>query len=162
MDRPIKPGYELDPEQGKVAGADAEAVECFRLIALTAQRLRYLMDDRLRADGLTTQQGFLLTVVGARRHPTFGEVAKAMSTTHQNVKQIAAALERKGMLSIMPDKSDARARRLELTEKSARYWRDRDAGDFAAIGGWLAELSRGEQRQLKGLLSRLAKSLAPV
>jgi DNA-binding MarR family transcriptional regulator len=159
MNRTIKHGYELDPEQRKVAGPDAEAVECFRLIALTGQRLRYLMDERLRADGLTTQQGFLLSVVGARRRPTFGEVAKAMSTTHQNVKQIAAALERKGMLSIVPDENDARARRLELTEASARYWHARDAGDFAAIGGWFAELDGDEQRELAGLLARLVRSL---
>ena len=33
-----------------------------------------------------------------RGRPTLGEVAAAMSTTHQNVKQIAVALERKDMV----------------------------------------------------------------
>lgn len=160
MNETIKRAVELDPQQRQDAGPHADAVKCFRLIAFTSQRLRYLLDERLRADGLTSQQGFLLTIVGAKQRPTLGEVAKAMSTSHQNAKQIAAALERKNMLAIVPDENDARARRLELTEASSRYWRERDAGDFAAIGGWFAELSDDDQRVLGSLLGRLAKSLA--
>jgi DNA-binding MarR family transcriptional regulator len=159
MAQRIKPAHELDPEQRRQAGPNADAVKCFRLIAFTGQRLRYLLDERLRADGLTSQQGFLLTIVGALERPTLGAVAKAMSSSHQNVKQIAAALERKGMLAIVPDEADARARRLELTEASARYWQNRDADDFAAIGGWFSALEGEEQRVLADILAKLAKSI---
>jgi DNA-binding MarR family transcriptional regulator len=156
MNDSIKPGYELDDRQRNRAGKAADAVRCFRLIAFVGQRLRYLMDERLRADGLTSQQAVLLTIVGAGS-PTLGDVAKAMSTTHQNVKQIATALERKGMLSIMPDPADARARRLTSTEASRAYWQDRDEEDYAALGGWFAALSPPEQRDLADLLERLAR-----
>src|SRR5688572_8817506 len=98
----IHPPCDLTPEELRAAGPAADAVRCFRLIALVAQRLRYRLDRHLREDGLTTQQGFLLTVVRNRGRPTLGEVAKAMATTHQNAKQVAAALERKGMLTIVP------------------------------------------------------------
>ena len=160
MDSTIKPAYELDPLQRRQAGPDADAVKSFRLLLFTSQRLRNLLDERLRGDGLTSQQGFLLTIVGSRPRPTLGEVAKAMSTTHQNVKQIASALVRKDLLAIVPDEADARVRRLELTQASTRYWLERDAGDFAAIGSWFSALSRDEQRELAGLLARLARSIA--
>jgi DNA-binding MarR family transcriptional regulator len=160
MNDRIKSETGLSREESRSAGEAGEAVRCFRLIAFVAQRMRYLFDQRLREEGLSTQQGFLLTIVRARGQPTLGETAQAMSTTHQNVKQIAAALERKGMLRIVADKDDRRVRRLEATETGAKGWEDRDADDFAAIGGWFADLSREEQEQLALLLSRLAKSVS--
>ncbi|MBX3573701.1 MAG: MarR family transcriptional regulator [Mesorhizobium sp.] len=115
------------------------------------------MDERLRTDGLTSQQAVLLTIVGGGS-PTLGEVARAMSTTHQNVKQIATALERKGMLAIVPDPADARVRRLMSTEVGRNYWRERDDEDFDALGGWFSALDASEQRELADLLARLARS----
>ncbi len=156
----IKTDTGLSREERRIAGEAGNAVRCFRLIAFAAQRMRYLLDLRLREDGLSTQQGFLLTIVRARGRPTLGETAQAMSTTHQNAKQIAAALERKGMLRIVADEEDGRVRRLEATEAGARGWADRDAGDFTAIAEWFGDLTGEEQEQLAVLLSRLAKTLS--
>jgi DNA-binding MarR family transcriptional regulator len=153
------PLADLTPEELRAAGDAGDAVRCFRLILYLGQRLRYLADRRLRGEGLTSQQGFLLTVVRMRGRPTLGEVAAAMSTTHQNVKQIAVALERKGMVRFVADEDDARVRRLAPTEAGERGWEDRNAGDFAAIADWFAGLSAGEQRQMAGLLGRLAGSI---
>jgi DNA-binding MarR family transcriptional regulator len=120
---------------------------------------RYLIDRRLAPSGLTSQQGFLLTVVRQRVRPTLGEVAAAMSTSHQNARQVASALERKGMLRIVADDEDARVRRLEPTEAAALGWENRNGGDFAAIADWFGTLSPDEQRQLADLLGRLASGL---
>jgi DNA-binding MarR family transcriptional regulator len=158
MNDSIKPGLELNAAEQLLAGADA--VRCFRLITFVSQRLRYLLDQRLREADLTTQQGFLLTIVGARQRPSLGEVAEVMSTTHQNVKQIAIALERKGMLRIVTDESDGRVRRLEATDNAAKQWGDRNAGDFQALDGWFSSLSRDEQKTLSTLLARLSNGIA--
>jgi DNA-binding MarR family transcriptional regulator len=155
----IKSVADLTNEERRTAGSAADAVFCFRLISFAGQRLRYLLDQRLREDGLTSQQGFLLTVVRMRGRPTLGETAAVMSTTHQNAKQVALALERKGMLKIVTDKHDARIRRLEATEAGKRGWEERNAEDYAAIGEWFATLSRDEQRMLSRLLSRLANGI---
>lgn len=159
MDDSIKPFADLTDEERQAAGSAQNAVRCFRLISYTGQRLRYLLDRRLRDESLTSQQGFLLTVVRMQGRPTLGEVAIAMSTTHQNAKQVASALERKGMLNIVPDDRDARVRRLEATEAGKRGWEDRNADDYAAIAGWFDDLSRDEQHMLAQLLSRLAHSV---
>lgn len=159
MNDSIKFVADLTNEERRAAGSAADAVLCFRLISFAGQRLRYLLDQRLREDGLTSQQGFLLTVVRMRGRPTLGETAAVMSTTHQNAKQVALALERKGMLKIVADREDARIRRLEATETGKQGWESRNAEDFAAIGAWFATLSRDEQRMLSRLLSRLANSI---
>ena len=161
MDETHNP-FDLTDDERREAGPAADAVRCFRIIAYAGPRLRYLIDCRLAADGLTSQQGFLLTVVRQRVRPTLGEVAAAMSTSHQNARQVAAALERKGMLRIVADAGDARVRRLEATEAARHGWESRNSGDFAAIGDWFETLSPDEQRKLADLLGRLASGLREI
>ena len=141
------------------AGSAADAVACFRMIIFCSGQLRRRLDDRLKADDLTSQQGILLTVVRTRDRPTLGDVAAAMSTSHQNAKQIALALERKGMIRFSKDATDGRIKRLTATKAGLRVWQNRDVGDFAAIGAWFAQLSGDEQKKLKRLLGRLAAAI---
>jgi DNA-binding MarR family transcriptional regulator len=159
MTRSHKPAYQLDAGELLAAGGAADAVGSFRLILFCSLRLRQLLDRRLRGAGLTSRQGVLLTIVRSNGRPTLGEVARAMSTTHQNVKQIAASLERKGLIKIVTDKKDLRTRRLVATATGRRGWQSRNAGDFAAIGTWFSKLSRTEQKTLRSLLERLAGSI---
>lgn len=159
MTTPRNPPYTLSASETRLAGPAVDAVGIFRTLVYCSARLRHRFDQRLKLDDLTSQQGILLTVVRSRGQPMLGEVAKAMATSHQNAKQIASALERKGMLRIVKDASDARARRLTITDAGIKAWKTRDAGDFEAIGGWLSKLSRAEQRELRVLLTRLAETL---
>jgi DNA-binding MarR family transcriptional regulator len=154
-----KPIHELSDSEAVAAGKAADAVRNFRLILFCGQRLRTLLDGHLREAGLTTQQGVMLSIVRTKALPSLGEVAAAMATSHQNAKQIAVVLERKGMLEIIADENDRRTRRLKPTAAGRRGWRARDANDFNAIGTWFAGLSRAEQTELRSLLERLAGSI---
>jgi DNA-binding MarR family transcriptional regulator len=160
MTEGIKRASLLDAEEEAAAGENADAVRSFRLLTFIGQRFRHFFDQRLRAEKLTTQQGFLLTLVRKLDRPSLGQVAAAMTTTHQNAKQIAVALERKGMLSIVADKQDARMRRLEATPAGRSGWDHRNEEDFAAIGDVFAVLSPKERATLVALLARVARSLA--
>ncbi|GII31852.1 MarR family winged helix-turn-helix transcriptional regulator [Planotetraspora mira] len=130
-------------------------VHAFRGVLALAQRLRYLMDDRLRGDGLTTQQAALLTVVDALGEPSLKEAAAVLGSTHQNVAQLVASLERKGMLQIATDPADRRRRRLVTTAANTEYWRERNIGDHAAVATWFSGLSSDELETLCGLLDRV-------
>jgi DNA-binding MarR family transcriptional regulator len=134
-------------------------VRAFRAVLLLAQRLRYLMDERLRPDGLTTQQAALLTAVIALDSPPLGAAAAALGTTHQNAAQLVSALERKGLLTVEPDPADRRRKRLVATDANARYWRGRDAGDEAAVASWFGTLSPAEVDTLVGLLTTVLDGL---
>lgn len=145
----IGPGSDLEP-----------AVRAFRVLLLVGQRLHRLMDDRLRADGLTTQQAALLTVVAALGAPSLTEAAEAMGTTHQNAAQLVAALSRKEFLRVEPDPVDRRRRRLVTTRASTAYWRDRDADDHEAVADWFAALAEDEVQTLTTLAERLLVGLS--
>lgn len=151
--------HQLSDSEAASAGKAADAVRNFRLILFCGQRLRTLLDERLREAGLTTQQGVMLSIVRTRTLPSLGEVAAAMATSHQNAKQIAVVLERKGMLEIVADENDRRSRRLKPTAAGRRGWQSRDAGDFEAIGAWFSGLSRPEQKSLRRLLEKLTATL---
>ncbi|MCO1656305.1 MarR family transcriptional regulator [Pseudonocardia humida] len=143
----------LPAAEAALLGADdAVRVRTFRLLLVLAQQLRTLMDQRLRGDGLTTQQAALITVVDALGAPKLSEVAAGMGTTHQNAKQVAAVLERKGFVVIEPDPRDRRVRRVRTTELSRAHWGARSADDQRYVLEWFADLSAEQARTLFDLL----------
>jgi DNA-binding MarR family transcriptional regulator len=148
-----------DAEAAALGEGGATRVRTFRLILLVSQTLRTMMDDLLRADGLTTQQAALLSVCEALDGPTLSGASGALGTTRQNVKQVARALERKGFLCVELDAEDARMRRLIVTEKSRAYWRGRSADDQRAVVGWFSALPDHEAATLFELLSKLEAGL---
>lgn len=135
------------------------AVRSFRLVIALAQELRTLMDQRLMPSGLTTQQAALLTVIQmAGSPPTPTEMARALAMTHQNVKQLAVALESKGFLEIVADEHDARSKRLLLTKKHRKFWSKRNEQDHACVAQWLSGLEEKEMTELARLLAKALTS----
>ncbi|MEV5962854.1 MarR family transcriptional regulator [Kribbella sp. NPDC051952] len=148
----------------KVFGLGAESeltppIRAFRTALMLGQKLRNEMDERLRSDGLTTQQAALITAVKAIGKPSLAEAAAALGSTHQNVAQIVAALQRKELLQVEPDPTDKRRKLLSATNHSASYWRERDAGDFAAVADWFADLSPAELETFCELSERVLARL---
>jgi len=144
-----------DEEAARLGEDGATRIRTFRLIVVLAQELRTLMDQVLRPEGLTTQQTALVGIVDAIGAPSLSQAAAALGTTHQNAKQVAGALERKGFLRITTDTHDARIRRLTTTGKSRRTWQRRSASDQQLVLDWFSTLDEGEARTLFELLLRL-------
>lgn len=150
----------LRPDQAEGLSEESLlAVRAFRTTLHVAARLRAAMDQRLREDGLTTQQAALITVVEAAGSPSLSEAAGALTCTRQNLKQLANALHRKGLIELRADPHDARITRLVATQRSADYWATRDAGDVEAITAWFGDLDPGA---LRALLTSLERVLARV
>ncbi|GAA1596343.1 MarR family transcriptional regulator [Kribbella sancticallisti] len=142
------------------AGSRLEpSIRAFRTALTLAQKLRYAMDDRLRADGLTTQQAALITVVSAMGKPSLAEAAAALGSTHQNVAQIVAALVRKELLQVEADPADKRRKLLSATNRNEGYWKERDEGDHAAVAGWFGDLSPAELKTFCELSDRVIARL---
>lgn len=149
----------MSPDVNRFLG-DEPPVQLFRAVLTLATHLRTRMDQRLAEAGLTTAQAGVLTVVGAcEQPPTLTATARALGTSHQNVRQVVAALERKGMVEVRPDPGDGRVRRLAVTGRVAEVFADRDLADREEVARWLAPLTDGEQRQAVGLLERVLREL---
>ncbi|MFB4319476.1 MarR family winged helix-turn-helix transcriptional regulator [Actinomadura sp. 21ATH] len=135
-----------------------DAVEAFQAVLGLALRLRNQMDERLRPDGLTTQQAALLTAVERLDGPSLSQAAAYLGSSHQNVAQLVASLERKGMLATHPDPADRRRRVLRATAANADYWRARDPADHAAVADWFSVLSDDELGTFRALTVRLLRA----
>ncbi len=151
-----------DPRQWLELGLDtlppdqADRVRLFRSLCAASAMLRGRLDRAMAATGVTTQQAALLQFIEAQPGPpTIGAVAAGLSMTHQNVKQIALALARKGLLTIEVDAQDRRARRLTTTEQHRRFWDQRNPDDFGLVQAWTAGLDRAEVDQAVQLLRKL-------
>lgn len=139
--------------------ARADRVRLFRAVLASASHLRARLDRALASSGITTQQAALLQCVEAQPEPpTMGQVAQALAMTHQNVKQIALVLQRKGFVRIETDLTDRRARRLVLTEHHHRFWLERNPGDFDLVEQLTAALDDAEVRTVVALLARLRET----
>lgn len=148
-------------EEEKALGPDAAVrLKSFRLLILVANGLRNLTDRLYAEDGLTTQQAAVLTIAKAHGSPSVSECAAVLSTSHQNVKQLALALERKGFLRIVKDREDGRVRRLQTTAKHDRHWAARDPHDHEQVLRAFARLSKAEARALFTLLMKVREGLA--
>ncbi|MDM0074061.1 MarR family transcriptional regulator [Variovorax sp. J2P1-59] len=132
----------------------------FRLLVANGMELRTRMDRQLSDSGLTTQQAMLLQVLqGQPEAPTLKQLATTLAMSHQNLKQIASALERKGFLEIVPDERDGRVRRLRLTTQHHQFWKRRNQDDHAEVAQWTAALSLAEVRVLVRGLDKLHQAL---
>lgn len=111
--------------------------ESFALLIDLGTKLQVLVDRHLAPSGFTTRQWFLCLVLEqAGRSLSLRETALRMGTSHQNAKQLALKLERKGYLRIERDPEDARALRLSLTEACRAFWarrKDRDREILEAV-----------------------------
>ena len=90
----------------------------FGSLFVVANRLETLLDRAFAPYGITSKQWLLLITVQSLfvEPPTISQVAAAMGTSHQNVKQVALNLEKHGFLRLEKDKQDARAIRLFVTD----------------------------------------------
>jgi DNA-binding MarR family transcriptional regulator len=138
---------------------EAARIGIFRLVLVVAQAMRTRMDELLRPDGLTTQQAALITVVERLDSPSLTQAALSLGTTHQNLRQVADALVRKGFLSIEPDAGDGRVRRLVTTPKSDEYWGRTSPASHRRVLDWFESFSDDEVRTLSGLLWRLEENM---
>lgn len=148
----------MDPEQERAAA------DVFGRAFVVVGHLTRLADARLADWDLTTRQWLLLAVLArafAGRAPSLSEAAAAYGSSRQNVKQIAAGLEARGFLRLVPDGSDGRTTRLVLTDRVRMFdepegrARGRDLLASAFHG-----LSRDDVLALHGLLGRWLEALA--
>ena len=126
-------------------------------IFLLSQRLKYLTDKELKKDQLTTKQ--FLTIAAIEKlfdyPPSINEVAEVLSTSHQNIKQIANQLEKKGFILIERDEKDRRRLRLKVTEKNRRYWDFRAEESEKFVLSLFSSLDEDEIHRFHSLVTKL-------
>ncbi|OPX60396.1 MAG: transcriptional repressor MprA [Methanobacterium sp. PtaB.Bin024] len=143
---------------------DAERLDMERYILvvlfLVQQRWSYIISRDLAGDQITTKQWLMMIVMtnAFQNPPSMQEVADAMSTTHQNVKQLATRLETRGFLKIERDPENKRILRLKATEECLEYWDKRTAEDIKSITSLFRGLEDSEIKNLFEIMGKLEKT----
>jgi DNA-binding MarR family transcriptional regulator len=117
----------------------------FAVIFTLANKLQVLGDEFDR--NLTIKQWlFMVSVSKFDTPPTVSEVAHFVGYSRQNAKRIADDLNRSGYVSILKDKNDARALRIELTPECMAYFKMRELREIEFLEniftGFDAELTQ--------------------
>lgn len=98
----------------------ATRAEAFGSLFVLMQHLSRRADRELAGLGLTTRQWLLLAIMTNAfpgSSPSLSEAAEKYGSSRQNVKQVALGLEARGFVRLVPDPSDARTTRIELTDR---------------------------------------------
>jgi DNA-binding MarR family transcriptional regulator len=150
-----------DAEAARLGRSRTARLRLVRAVLVLASHLRTTIDAQLAADGLTSQQAAVMSIVRARGRPSFREVAEALGTSPQNVRQLVEVLLRKGFARVVHDPEDARVKRLIATPKNTRYWAARDDADHAEVLALLDDVSTAEvERALAPLVRVLLRARA--
>ena len=95
-------------------------------ISLLSNKLTQFSDELL--PDITFKQWFLLMMISKMEadEKSINRIADFVGTTRQNVKKLLAPLENKEYVIISKSEFDARALKVELTEKTYKYFIDND------------------------------------
>ena len=138
--------------------------DSFGYLFLLSRRFEYITDRVLRKNGLTTKQ--LLVLIGIGRGftepPSVSQIAELLGTGHQNVKAIAAKLEKRGFVKMVRDEKDKRRWLLTLTPKNQEYWDTRFQEHKAAMLSLFESITPSEVQQLHKLVQKLIEGTEEV
>jgi len=129
------------------------------VLFLVQQRWGYIINKDLADDQITTKQWLMMIVMANafQDPPSMQEVADAMSTTHQNVKQLATRLETRGFLRIERDPENKRISRLKVTAECFEYWDNRTPEDAKSIMALFQGLEDIDIKNLFEIIGKLEK-----
>lgn len=131
----------------------------FALLFYVSRKWEVISNRILNKAGITLKQLLLLIVIKHQFNspPSINEVAKVMSTSHQNIKAIAENLQKKKLLNVKRDNNDKRIWRLAISPESAPFWENRALGDSKAMSDLYSCLSPAEISVFSTILKKLMK-----
>jgi DNA-binding MarR family transcriptional regulator len=136
----------------------------FAVIFTLSNKLQVLGDEFDK--NITIKQWlFAVGVSKFNTPPTISEVANFIGYSRQNAKRIAADLHERGYVTIVKDKSDARASRIELTSKCTGYFEKRNTREIEFLekifAGFEGELTHSVYEGLMKLEQNIKALMAP-
>lgn len=109
---------------------------------------------------ITFKQWFLLLIISKMKlqEKSINSIAEVVGTTRQNVKKMLVPLEKKNYVRIEKSNSDARALKVELTEKAYQYFSENDASAARETNRLFSAFSTEEIDSLACTLKKLLYS----
>lgn len=133
----------------------------FAMLFILQNRLQTAGDKLL--DGITMKQWLLLAVTGiSEQPPTLTSAGELMGCSRQNVKKLAVALERKGLLELRPCQVTGNAICIFLTPLFRDHLEKHSDRQRIALNLLFEEFQAGEIEQLYHLFEKLDTGVSNV
>lgn len=126
MDKDKNESYHKETEMAKINSDVLQSLEpekvIFGVLPILANRIQVVADSS--GEEVSLKQWLLLIMIlqFQEEAPTLSEVAEALGSSRQNVKQLALKLQEKGFVKIEQDKKDARALKLYVTPECLAFY----------------------------------------
>jgi len=136
----------------------------FGLLLIISNKMNTLLEREFKEFDVTTKQWFLAETINSLfdSPPTLKEVATAMGSSYQNVKQVAIKLQEKGLMTLEKDKKDARVTRLKMTEQSYDFWKQTEPKGAIFRERMFKEMDSNDIARTRRLLEKLLSNLAEI
>lgn len=136
--------------------------EIFGNTIVLSNKLQKLVDRALSPHNLTAKQWFLLACLERffEEPPNLKELATAMGSSYQNVKQLALKLEKSGFVQLLQDPSDKRTIRIHSTEYNQTFWANYQSESLMILQSLFDELDVEEIATLSKLTTKWVRQLA--
>lgn len=133
---------------------DGQTRAVFSTIFIAGNRLQTCFD---RADGhVSLKQFMLLTMLRqSGEDVTFTQLGSLLGCSRQNIKKLAAVLEKKGLVSIVKNPHDARTSLICPTEKMSHYFQQAAGLHTRKLTELFSVYTDEEMEQLFTLLMKL-------
>jgi DNA-binding MarR family transcriptional regulator len=151
------PGPSVAPDRGGVEVAPERAAVVRSAMVFSAGFQRLV--NHVGTDGLNYPRLRLLELLHCRGPHMMRELADELGVSPRNMTAAVDALEADALVRRTAHPSDRRATLVELTEDGFHAAEQELAPRLEAISDLFSALNKAEQRQLTGLLDRLAAGL---
>lgn len=132
-----------------------EIDDLFTKIFLLSRRLEDISNRALKKDQLTIKQFLMIAAIESfDGPPSISQVAHRITTSHQNVREMADRLAIRGFVNIEKDPKDKRIYRLRTTEKNWEYWDSRQEEHSRVIFDLFKPFSDEEIHEFDVLVNR--------
>jgi len=136
----------------------------FGLLLIISNKMNTLLEREFQEFDVTTKQWFLSETINSLfdSPPTLKEVANAMGSSHQNVKQVAVRLQNKGLLTLEKDNTDARVTRLRMTKHSHDFWKQTDPKGTIFREKMFKEINKKDIASIRNFLEKMLTNLVEI
>lgn len=136
----------------------------FGLLLIISNKMNTLLEREFKEFDVTTKQWFLSETINSifKSPPTLKDVANAMGSSHQNVKQVAIKLQQKGLLTLEKDKKDARVTRLKMTEMSHDFWKQTDLKGSTFRAKIFKGIDTSDMARTRYILKKMLSNLGDI
>lgn len=139
-----------------------EMAKLFFDFFLIEKALSNLFDSVYTEHQLTTKQWLVLAVATNIERPTIQNIAKMLSTSHQNVKAIALNLQKSGLAKLAHDPNDKRTTLVVGTEKLKELYAARGGRDEENMALLFGEYSEKELTDFANYMDRIQVQIENV